>query len=355
MQCPNCGKDNAPGTRFCVHCGTAQPAAAAPAAPASTVTAAMAQGSIPGLRDPATSRGDATVPTRSGAGAAPGEATQALRAEAAASETVVIPRGRYTPPPAAAVDPAQEAADWLPPPLPPAAAAPAPAPADAPAYATAPTGRSGMLIVLALAAIGVFGIAAFFFYQVWSDHQREATLASSAPASSAPNGPATGTITPPAAPADAASKPDTPVESPRAEPASAAPGPASAAAAPVTEAPVVTPLPAQEPARPGASAPRPPRTAPRTPAPKAEPAPPPPVVAPQPAPAPAPKAAPAAPPRPAPAADRWAQMHDDLQRCTREDFINRVVCDQRVRLRYCDGYWGKVAQCPGAAAADHGQ
>jgi len=48
-------------------------------------------------------------------------------------------------------------------------------------------------------------------------------------------------------------------------------------------------------------------------------------------------------------------MQDDLQRCTREDFITRVVCDQRVRPRYCSGYWGKVAQCPGAAAADHGQ
>jgi hypothetical protein len=32
------------------------------------------------------------------------------------------------------------------------------------------------------------------------------------------------------------------------------------------------------------------------------------------------------------------------------------VCDQRVRLRYCDGYWGKVAQCPGAVAnPDRGQ
>jgi hypothetical protein len=76
---------------------------------------------------------------------------------------------------------------------------------------------------------------------------------------------------------------------------------------------------------------------------------------PAPAPAPAPKAAPAPPPRPAAPTDRWAQMHDDLQRCTREDFINRVVCDQRVRLRYCEGYWGKVAQCPGAPSADHGQ
>ena len=35
--------------------------------------------------------------------------------------------------------------------------------------------------------------------------------------------------------------------------------------------------------------------------------------------------------------------------------INRVVGDQRVRLRYCDGYWGKAQQCPAAPQADHGQ
>jgi len=56
---------------------------------------------------------------------------------------------------------------------------------------------------------------------------------------------------------------------------------------------------------------------------------------------PAPVAAPSSPP------DRWARMKDDLSRCTREDFIARVVCDQRTRWRYCDGYWGKVVQCPG--------
>lgn len=54
-------------------------------------------------------------------------------------------------------------------------------------------------------------------------------------------------------------------------------------------------------------------------------------------------AAPAAKPR---ASDHWVQMNDSLSRCTRQDFINRVICDQRVRIRYCDGYWGKVAQCP---------
>jgi hypothetical protein len=53
--------------------------------------------------------------------------------------------------------------------------------------------------------------------------------------------------------------------------------------------------------------------------------------------------------------DRWARMDDDLARCTREDFIARVVCGQRVRFHYCSGYWGKVSQCPGSPAPEHGQ
>jgi len=53
--------------------------------------------------------------------------------------------------------------------------------------------------------------------------------------------------------------------------------------------------------------------------------------------------------------DRWQRLDDELSRCTREDFISRVVCGQRVRFRYCDGYWGKVAQCPGNPLPDHGQ
>ena len=55
-------------------------------------------------------------------------------------------------------------------------------------------------------------------------------------------------------------------------------------------------------------------------------------------------------------ADRWAQFAEDLHRCERETFLSRVVCDQRVRIRYCDGYWGKVPQCPGGVAnPDRGQ
>jgi hypothetical protein len=59
---------------------------------------------------------------------------------------------------------------------------------------------------------------------------------------------------------------------------------------------------------------------------------------------------------PTPVVDRWAQFAEELHRCQAESFLSRVVCDQRVRIRYCEGYWGKVAQCPGAIAnPDRGQ
>jgi hypothetical protein len=58
-----------------------------------------------------------------------------------------------------------------------------------------------------------------------------------------------------------------------------------------------------------------------------------------------------APPPPAPAVvppppDRWQSMRDDLSRCDREGGFGGFVCDQRVRLASCEGYWGRVPQCP---------
>ncbi|MDE2208357.1 MAG: hypothetical protein KGL70_13900 [Betaproteobacteria bacterium] len=57
---------------------------------------------------------------------------------------------------------------------------------------------------------------------------------------------------------------------------------------------------------------------------------------------------------PAGVPDRWARMDADLAKCTREDFINRVICTERVKFRYCGNDWGKVPQCPGSPASDHG-
>jgi hypothetical protein len=60
-------------------------------------------------------------------------------------------------------------------------------------------------------------------------------------------------------------------------------------------------------------------------------------------------AAPAPPPSPVP--DRWRNMRDAMAQCDREGVIGSLICGQRVRIQYCDGYWGKVAQCQGAGAA----
>ena len=94
------------------------------------------------------------------------------------------------------------------------------------------------------------------------------------------------------------------------------------------------------------------------PAPKARPRP-------QPAPHPAPAAPAAVPeprvvPAPAPAAkaalrpDRWAQMASEMTACGRGNFFEKLVCEQKVRINYCDGYWGKVPQCPTGPAPTTG-
>ena len=53
------------------------------------------------------------------------------------------------------------------------------------------------------------------------------------------------------------------------------------------------------------------------------------------------------PPPPAPAPDRWQTMRDSIALCDRENVINSIICGQKARIQYCEGYWGKVPQCPG--------
>jgi hypothetical protein len=67
------------------------------------------------------------------------------------------------------------------------------------------------------------------------------------------------------------------------------------------------------------------------------------------------KAQPApAPPAPQPPVrvDPWQQMSQAIGRCPAE-FLGRVVCEQKVRLQYCEGQWGNVPQCPGGPSVDH--
>lgn len=59
------------------------------------------------------------------------------------------------------------------------------------------------------------------------------------------------------------------------------------------------------------------------------------------------------PPPPMARADPWQEMKQAIGRCPDEGFLGRVVCEQRVRLQYCEGRWGQVPQCPGGPSVDH--
>ena len=52
--------------------------------------------------------------------------------------------------------------------------------------------------------------------------------------------------------------------------------------------------------------------------------------------------------------DRWQAMEASLARCS-GDLFERIVCDQRVRLHYCDGHWGKTPHCATGVVNEHGQ
>jgi len=54
--------------------------------------------------------------------------------------------------------------------------------------------------------------------------------------------------------------------------------------------------------------------------------------------------------------DRWQQMREAMARCAGDNFFKRVACEQGVGQQYCEGFWGKVPQCPsGPPVKDHGQ
>jgi hypothetical protein len=53
--------------------------------------------------------------------------------------------------------------------------------------------------------------------------------------------------------------------------------------------------------------------------------------------------------------DRWHLMSAALARCSSENFIAGVLCEQRARWQYCDGFWGQMPQCPAVRPADGGR
>lgn len=317
MKCASCDRDNPAGARYCVHCGVEQ----SPPTPIAVAAAAMA------------TRPRSPIP----------QAANAAQADAARdSAPTMASRATRHQPDAWGVDTQSPAfpagsdpSDFPdPPPMSPASRSPPPAiPAAIPVYASHPR-RLGIAALL-IGACVVVALLAFVFWKV-----RQADTPVPAVAASDGESSVMSAFPPDATPQRPPRQPDPITGSPAegSPPANGAAG-AGAATSPVE----IKPLPVKPTRKPAVAAP----------APKIAPPVAPPVVSDA---APVPERPPvvAAAPKP-PAVDRWAQMNDELSRCTREDFISRVICDQRVRFRYCNGYWGKTPQCPANPTPERGQ
>jgi len=72
--------------------------------------------------------------------------------------------------------------------------------------------------------------------------------------------------------------------------------------------------------------------------------------APEPHPEPAPVVMAAAPPPPAQRPpDRMQLLAQAFAQCPQDSVIPRMLCEQKARLQYCDGYWGQTPMCPDGA------
>ena len=293
MKCPACGNENQPGAKFCVHCGIVLGTVSAPA-------------------------WTATPPT-----SAP-QPRPAAPAQPPPAPTVARPVIAAEPTPAA-----------------PAAVAAAPAPES--------RRKAGLMIGIIALLIGL-GAVGYFGYRMLSPEGKEtvAVIEPPKPAETLPS--------PPVTPATR----DTAPTAALASPPMAAPGPATAVEPPkaVAPAPTGVPLPGRPPTAPGGTKidSGPVKAAPSKASSKKAPssAEAPSNMAASPA-TPAPSRAVAKGPAPAAAPDRWQVMAEAMVQCHQAPFFSRLACEQRTRNRYCEGYWGQVAQCPSAPAKDHGQ
>jgi hypothetical protein len=235
------------------------------------------------------------------------------------------------------------------------AGAAAPSAGIAPAYAAQAAGSGGkVLIAIGLAALII--AAAFVGYKIFGGSAEvkdsfarfdtTSPARDSSPPATAPQAPMQPVAPTPEPPKAEEKSAPPPIEAPKAEALKAEPLPAPKAEAAKSmpadgERPKPPPAPKAEKGPPKASG-----TTGNSPTTQGQTQ----QAAPAPAtPAPAPAAA-------APVQDRWAQMAAEQQQCQKENLFNRVICDQRVRLRFCKDYWGTVPQCPGAVAnPDRGQ
>jgi hypothetical protein len=210
-----------------------------------------------------------------------------------------------------------------------------------------------------IALLIVLGAAGYFGYRMLSGEGKETVAVVEPPKpAEAPPLPPVARATDVPATQDAAST---------AAPAASPPTPATGVEPSRTVAPAPTgvPLPGRPPTAAegtttdsGQMKAAPPKTPPKGAPPGAEAPPkaaPPQKVAPPVAPSPAPSKALAKGPAPAPGPDRWHVMAEAMAECAQAPFFSRIACEQRTRNRYCEGYWGQVAQCPSAPTRDHGQ
>ncbi len=316
MKCANCAKDNPSGARYCIHCGAEQ---ALPTPIAAVAAAAMASG----RRSPPRQAANAAQAEPITGGSVARESEPAPWQPRATSETVAAPHAR-------AASPTADAAQ--------------------PAYAALPR-RTGLAVALVAACVVVAVIA----FAIVRFLQPDAALTSSATRDAEDS--VMSSFPPDATPPSTRRTPND-VAAPPAATGSSASGSDGASATSATPA-AVQPAPTATETQAVEIRPLPARPAPRTTrriAPDKGPEPPGAALAPAPA-ASAPAVVAAAPKSTtaARATDPWSRMREELSRCTREDFISRVICDQRVRFRYCKDFWGRVPECPGNAPTDHGQ
>ena len=214
--------------------------------------------------------------------------------------------------------------------------APTPPPAPTPAYADAPR-RHGLLYAI----VGVSGLVALVVLAlVMFGGGRDGAAPAPGAGKLAGDAEARKSLDAAKAALDQASRDVL-------QPAGSPPLPLPSGATPAPDAsPEATPPPrvavTAEPPRPAA---RPVPAAPPRPATSTPPTSAPPPSAPAPAPVIIPAPA-APPPAQVASADRWGQMRDEMERCDSRSVIPRRDCQHRIRVRYCDGYWGRVPDCP---------
>ena len=317
MKCTACGNENQPGAKFCVHCGVVLMAA-----PAAAFSPTSTSASTPPSSSATAQRPIAPAPTPAMPGATPVPPAAAVASTGAASAAMLEP----TEPPVAA-----------------------------------PSSRTIGLAVAAVAILAVIVAGGYLGYRLLAGEGAKQSTAAADSSNVAASPPA------PAPPAEAPkdiSPPTTQEASPTTAtaPATSVP-PESTASAASASTPASSPGASAMPGKPSDVA-KAPTGIPKTAAPKTVPQPQPvPAIPPTPAPAP-PAAAPSKAPAKAPAVvaqapavqgDRWQMLADEMARCKKEDLFSRFVCEQRTRAHYCEGYWGKVPQCPSTPPVEHGQ